>query len=345
MKKLTNDETAYFCEQLSLMLESGMDLSDGISIICEGISERKVADVCGEMLKALNEEASLAESMERSGSFPEYAVKMVRIGEVSGHLENVLNVLSEYYNDRAQIGRAVRTALLHPLMLLGMMTAVIIVLISLVIPMFGEIFEQFDASVTAVVQQSIDMSYTVGVVMLVVLLTILALSLIIGGLSVIPAFRRGLSNFLAVFPLTKKMARTFTLSKLSGAFNIMVTAGISPDEMLEYSAELIDDKQISQKLMSCRDKVLNGEYFADAISTAGIFPTMQARSLKLSYTSGSFEKAWKKLSDRCGEAAMESAEGLVSFAEPAIVIVLTTVIGAILLTVMIPLMNIMSVMG
>ncbi len=345
MKKLTNDETAYFCEQLSLMLEAGMNLSDGLSIICEDIDDKRLANVCTEMLNALNDGATLADSMMKCGAFPDYAIKMVRIGEVSGLLEKVLNGLDEYYSDSAQIGRAIRTALLHPLMLLGMMTAVIIVLITLVLPMFGEIFEQFDASVTAAVRQSIDMAYTVGMVMLAVLLAILAISLAIGLLSAIPTFRRGLSNFLAVFPLTRKMSRKFTLSKLSGAFNVMVTASISPDEMLEYSAELVDDKKLSQKLLYCREKVLGGEFFADVIASAGIFPAMQARGLKLSYSSGSFEKAWKKLSDHCGESAMESAEGLVSFVEPAIVIVLTTVIGAILLTVMLPLMNIMSVMG
>ncbi len=345
MKKLTNDEIAYFCEQLALMLESGMNLSDGLSIICEDISDKKISSVCEIMLTALNDGNTLAGSMEKSGAFPEYSVKMVKIGEVSGQLEKVLNGLNEYYSDRAQIGRAIRTALLHPLLLLGMMTAVIIVLITLVIPMFGEIFEQFDASVTAVVQQSIDMAYAVGTVMLIVLLVILAISLVVGTLSVSPKFRKALSGFVARFPLTRKMARKFTLSKLAGAFNIMVTAGLSPDEMLEYSAELVDDKALSQKLRSCREKVIDGEYFADVISKAGIFPAMQARGLKLSYSSGSFEKAWKKLSDHCGEEAMESAEGLVSFVEPAIVIVLTTVIGAILLTVMLPLMNIMSVMG
>lgn len=345
MKKLTNDEIAYFCEQLALMLEAGMNLSDGLSIICEDISDKKISDVCNSMLNALNEGNTLADSMEKSGAFTEYSVNMVKIGEVSGQLEKVFNGLNEFYSDRAQIGRAIRTALLHPLMLLGMMTAVIIVLITLVIPMFGEIFEQFDASVTAVVQRSIDMAYTVGTVMLIVLLVILVLSLVVWLLCVIPTFRKALSGFVAWCPLTRKMARKFTLSKLSGAFNIMVTAGISPDEMLRYSAELVDDKALSQKLLICREKVIGGEYFADVISTAGIFPAMQARGLKLSYSSGSFEKAWKKLSDHCGEAAMESAEGLVSFVEPAIVIVLTTVIGAVLLTVMLPLMNIMSVMG
>ena len=126
---------------------------------------------------------------------------------------------------------------------------------------------------------------------------------------------------------------------------MMVSAGIAPDEMLDYAAALIEDKKLVKTLRKCRERVLGGEYFADVISTSGIFPAMYARSLKIAYSSGAFEQSWKKLSESCNDSAMETAAGLVSFIEPAIVIVLTAIIGAILLSVMIPLMNIMSVMG
>lgn len=225
------------------------------------------------------------------------------------------------------------------------MTVVIIVLVTLVLPMFGDIFKQFDSTVTAAVQQSVDTAYTVGTVILIVLPVIIIISAAVALLSYIPAFRRGLYSFLAAFPLTRRMSRKFSLSKISGAMSMMVSAGIAPDEMLSYAASLVDDKKLAVTLLKCRERVLSGEYFAEVISTCGIFPAMHARSLKIAYSSGAFEQAWKKLSDRCGDSALETAAGLVSFIEPAIVIILTAVIGAILLSVMIPLMNIMSVMG
>ena len=345
VRKFNSDETAYFCEQLALMLNAGMQLSDGISILCEDIDDRRIMSVCDSLLDDLNNNETLAQAMESSGVFPEYTVKMVRIGEMTGQLEKVLSSLAEYYEDRAALQRTVRSAVLHPLMLLVMMTVVIVVLIVLVIPMFGDIFSQFDSSINETVKHTVDVAYGVGTALLIVLLVIIAVSAAIALLSNIPKFRKGFSAFLAAFPPTRKMSRSFSLSRVSGALSMMVSAGISPDEMLEYSAELVEDKKMIAKLKDCRQKVLDGEYFADVIAAAGIFPAMHARSLKIAYSSGSFELAWKKLSERCNDSAMESAAGLVAFIEPSIVIVLTTVIGAILLTVMIPLMNIMSVMG
>lgn len=344
-KRLTSDEIAYFCEQLSLVLNAGMSFADGFEILCEDMEDKKMMALCSAMRNDMNEEKTLSQAMEDSKAFPEYAVKTVMIGEMTGRLEKVLQGLAEYYEARAEMARTVRSSVLHPLMLLVMMTAVIIVLITLVIPMFGDIFSQFDSSVGETVNSTIRLAYGVGTAMLIVLLVIIAASVIVALLSRIPATKQKLSNFVSAFPLTKKMARRFSLSKVSDAISMMVASGISPDEALENAAKLIDDKQLSSKLLECRKKVLDGEYFADVISTAGIFPSIYARSLKIAYSSGSFEQAWKKLADQCGDEAMETATNLVAFIEPAIVIVLTTVIGAILLTVMIPLMNIMSVLG
>lgn len=343
--KLTPDETSYFCEQLALMLNAGMQLGDGLDILCEDLDDRKIKAVCDSLLDDLNSNETLAQAMRSSGVFPEYAVKMVKIGEMTGRLEGVLAGLAEYYEDRAELDRTVRSAVLHPLMLLVMMTAVIVVLIVLVIPMFGDIFSQFDSAVSDTVQSAVNMAYGVGTALLAALLAVIAVSITVALLSRIPSVKRGLANFVAVFPPTRRTSRRFALAKISDAISMMVSSGISPDEALENAAALVDDKALEKKLLDCRERVLGGEYFADVISTAGIFPAMYARSLKIAYSSGSFDKAWRKLAERCGEAAMDSASGIVAFIEPAIVIVLTTVIGAILMTVMIPLMNIMSVLG
>lgn len=344
-RKLNSDEVSFFCEQAALILNAGITLSDGVEILREDNEDKSMDMLCTAMLNDLNKSEPLSVAMENTKMFPEYAVKMVKIGEMTGRLENVLRELSSYYSSRAEITRTVRSSVLHPLMLLVMMTAVIVVLITLVIPMFGEIFSQFDSSIGETVSGTVDLAYGVGTAMLIVLLVIIAVCAVIAILSQIPSAKRSLANFVSVFPLTRKMSKRFSVSKIADAISMMVASGISPDEALENAAALIDDKRLSNKLLECRQKVLDGEYFADVISSAGIFPAMSARSLKIAYSSGSFEEAWSKLAAQCGDAAMESASNIVAFIEPAIVIILTTVIGAILLTVMIPLMNIMSVLG
>lgn len=345
LKKLTPDETAYFCEQLAIMLSSGMNLGDGISILGEDIDDERIQAVCGILARGLNDGGNLADAMESAGVFPEYAVKMVRIGVITGRVENVLNGLSDYYEERAELNRSVRTAVLHPLMLLVMMTAVIIVMMVLVIPMFGDIFSQFDGTVNDAVKGTIDFAYGLGTVILVVLLVVIAVMAAVAVMSGIPAAKDALSRFAAVFPPTAGISWKIGVSKVSSALSMMISAGISSDEAVENAIELVNGKKLRSRLEQCRSDLLDGMNFADAITRAEIFPAIYSHSLKIAYTSGSFERAWKKLADRSAAAAMQSVSGVIAFVEPLIIVILTALIGAILLTVMIPLMNIMSVLG
>lgn len=344
-KKLGNDETAYFCEQLALMLNAGMDLGNGMELISEDIEESRVKKACCAVSEGLKDGKPLFAAMEESGAFPDYAVNMVRIGSVTGRLEDVLTGLCSYYEERAEMNRTVRSAVLHPLVLLVMMTVVIIVLVLVVIPMFGSIFSQFDSSVNELVGTTVEFAYRTGMTIMIILLALIAAVILVAALSKIPSAKQAMSRFVAVFPLIRGISEKLSRAKAVRALSTMISAGISPDEALELAETLVDGSGTAKKLRECRTKTLDGAPFADAIGEAGIFPALFARSLKIAYTAGSFEKAWKKLSDKCSEEAEQSINGLIGCIEPAIIIVLVTMIGAILLTIMIPLMNIMSVLG
>lgn len=342
---LSPDETAYICEQTALMLGAGMQLSDGFEMLSEDIDDKRIKTVCALLIDALNEGMPLCQAMEKSGAFAAYAVNMVRIGSMTGRLEDVLRGLTEYYEDRAEMTRTIRSAVLHPLMLLVMMTVVIIVLVVLVIPMFGDIFSRFDSAVNETVSSTVSFAYQMGTVILIVMLCVIVIVIAAALTAKIPAAKSKLAEIFSAFPLTKGLSRRFSMAKVTKAISVMVASGIAPDETLENAAGLISDKKLRDKLLQCREKVLDGASFADAISTAGLLPALHARSLKIAYNSGSFEEAWGKISARSNEEAAGTAAGLIAFIEPAIVIVLAALIGGILLTIMIPLMNIMSVLG
>lgn len=345
VRQLSADETAYFCEQLALMLDAGMGLSNGLEILCEDIDDKKVRTVCDSLMTGLNDNKTLGQSMDNSGFFPEYSVKMVKIGETTGQIQKVLNDLAGYYQTQADLSRAVRSSFFHPLMLLVMMTAVVVVLILLVIPMFGDIFSQFNASVRNVVRNTVDFAYGFGIILLVILALIIFVSVTCMLLMNCKSVKKAFLRFASIFPLTRRISNQLAMAKIAGAMNTMVKSGMTPVEMLETAVGLIDNVTLEKKLITAKERVIEGEYFADVISGAEIFPAIYAKSIRIAYTSGHFDDAWAKLAEQCSERAMESIAGIVSFIEPAIVIVLTVIIGAVLLSVMVPLVNIMSVLG
>ncbi len=345
IKKLSHDETAYICEQLSLIINAGIPLSEGAEMIAQSAGDNTVTNVAKALQSQINDGKTLFEAMESSGAFPQYAVNMVRIGTLSGRLDDVLKGLASYYEDLADRLRNMRSAILHPFILIAMMTAVMIVLIVQVIPMFSEIFGQFDSSIGTVVKASVDYAYSTGTVILIILVSVLAVSAVIALLSKIPKVRNGLSAFAAKFILTRKAASYFSQAKFASAMSMMVSSGIEASEALDNAMLLITDKSMLSRMEKCRNQVIEGEPFADALNDAKLLPPIYSRSLKMAYKSGAFDDAWKKISDKCTDEANATSENLVSFIEPVLIAVMAVMIGAILLTVMLPMMDIMSVLG
>ena len=344
-KKLNYDETAYFCEQFALIINAGIPMAEGAEMIGENADDGTVTAVAEQLRAKMTEGSTLFEAMDESGAFPPYAVNMVKIGTLSGRLDDVLKGLSEYYEGMADRLRSIRSAVLHPLILIAMMAVVMIVLIVQVIPMFSDIFGQFDSSVREAVQASVQYAYTTGTIILIILSVILAASLIIALLSRIPGVRAAMSSFLTRFFLTRRAAGFFSQAKFAGAMSMMVSSGIEASEALENVMLLISDRDMNRRIDKCREQVIEGAPFAEALNEAKVLPPLYSRSLKMAYKSGAFDEAWKKVSARCTDEANATSENLVAVIEPVMIAIMAVMIGAILLTVMLPMMDIMSVLG
>lgn len=347
VKKLTYAQVEFLCEQLSMILNSGLGISDGLTLLCTDIDDRTLKCACDEISSEVEQGVPLSEAVRKTGRFPAYAADMIFIGEMSGKLEEVLRGLSEYYEERSDIRRTLRSAVLHPMLLLLMMAVVIIVLVVLVIPMFGDIFSQFDSSVSDTVKNTVDFAYNSGIVIMLVLLAIIAVSGVTALLSGFTKSGAWLQKAFSSFPLTRGISEKLSLCDLTKAISVTVSAGVSPTEMMLHSniKSFIRDKRLAAKYDDCEKRVMDGESFPDAIIESRLLPPLQARSLRLAYNSGCFEEVWRHISNTFSEEASRSLVNISAVIEPAIIVILGILIGAILLMLMIPLMNIMSVLG
>lgn len=347
VKKLTYAQVEFLCEQLSMILGAGMSVSDGLELLCTDSDDQSLRQACRSISGAVDEGKPLSAAVREAECFPDYAADMIYIGELSGKLEEVLRGLAQYYDERDDIRRMLRSAVLHPMVLLLMMTVVIIVLVVMVIPMFGDIFSQFDSSVSETVQRTVDLAYNSGIVIMIVLLALIAAAGVTALLSVFKRTGGRLRRAAASFPLTRGISEKLTLCELTQAISTTVSAGLSPTEMLLHSnlKSLIHGKRLSERYDDCERRVLDGESFPDAIIGSRLLPPLYAHSLRLAYNSGCFEEVWKRVSANYSEEASRSLMNITAVIEPAIIVILGLIIGAILLMLMVPLMNIMSVLG
>jgi type IV pilus assembly protein PilC len=134
-------------------------------------------------------------------------------------------------------------------------------------------------------------------------------------------------------------------ARFAAALALTMQSGLDAEESLESSLRLVTDAEMRRRLEHCRDMVSSGESFIQCISQANVFSITHCRMLEIGFRTGSADSVMAEIARRCEENVQNDIEGLVARVEPTLVIIMTGLVGLILLSVMLPLMGVMSGLG
>lgn len=337
---LSNQEISAFFASLEMLMRAGVPLSESPGIIAEDVQKGALAQGASKLDKILNggKIFTLHEAMEESGLFPEYASAMVYLGEKAGRLDKVALTLSRYYLSQHNLNAGIVNAISGPALLLAMMGIVQIFLLFFVLPVFDRAFESIG------VAAGVGMlgAYTVSHIVIVIVFILLAFLLTILFFFRRPTGRQYLSELAQYLPLTRRLHYTISAGSLTHGLEMMIASGISGTEALDKAAAMVSNKKLLKQIPQCRQQVEEGVDIGKALVQSGVLSGFEARILLSAARSGDTEKAMGNLSNLYNIEAENGINQLLAIIEPALVGVLTVAIGAVLLSVMLPLISIMN---
>ena len=345
MKALSNTELTTFCSQFALILRSGISSLEGLSIMQEDSPKGEGQELLSGMIRTMEETGSLYEALTASEVFPPYLCSMVEIGEQSGRLDDVMASLSEHYRREDEMAKNIKSAVSYPLVMLGMMIVVIFVLIVKVLPVFNEVFQQLGTGLGGISGTILSLGNTVSRYALVFVLV----AAVIAGLFLYFAFtakgRRQIRVFARSFLPTRKLMEKIACSRFASGMYLSLSSGLDTDQSLEMVSRLVDHPVIQEKIRNIQALILEGTSFADAVSQTNMFSGIYARMVSIGYKTGAMDDVMKQTSVQYDEEIDSRMSDLVAKLEPTLVAILSIIVGLILLSVMLPLMGIMSNIG
>ena len=146
MKKISGNECALLCQQLAMMISSGLSAEDGLGVVANDQPDVGLHDALLKIKNEIELGETLADSLKRTEAFDSYMVRMVRIGEQTGYLDQVLDALAQYYQRMEKIRINLKNALTYPLILLIMVMVVVGVILFKVLPVFDEVLRNLGVS-------------------------------------------------------------------------------------------------------------------------------------------------------------------------------------------------------
>ncbi len=343
MKPIQDEELSVLCEQLEMIMQASLPIHDGVDALCDNYKGTRYAASFEKMRDTVIETGSLYSGMAAAGVFPQYMMEMTRIGEKTGETDNVMGELADYYRREAQNHQAIVNAVLYPLLLIGMMAVLIAVLLMKVFPIFEGVFKSLGLSAAASPWVGVAISTGRGVLVAAgVFITLVLLVLLMLRLDRSQRTQRLL--FRVISPLGR-LNEKLCASRFAATLSMMLKSGYPLSESLEMIEDLLTDDEIKTKVAKCRAEMEQGESFPKSVEKLGIFDKLHCHMISIGFQAGQTDRVMSKLASVYEEDMDNQIGHLVSIIEPSLVALMCIIVGAILLSVMLPLLSIMSSMA
>ncbi len=343
---MTSEELSSFCDQVALMLESGMTLREGIEMLAEDEEKENAQNhPYRDLLDIVEESGSLYEAMKaEEDKWPKYMLEMVGIGEETGRLEDIMVNLSAYYQREGRIRSAAVSAVTYPLVLGVMLVVIIGILLWRVLPVFRRVLESLGAGGNGAGSGLMQAGAVVGwvVLALIGLMVIAAVTILI--LLKTDKREQVLRWLKTVFRPAGKVSAKLSSARVAGILELMLSSGFPMENALEMAPAALTDQEAIGKVNLIRDHMQEGETFSEALAKSGLFADFHNRMLKVGAVSGHEPQVMAKIAEIYEEQVEDDLGRLISIIEPALVALLCVVIGAVLLSVMLPMAGVLSSM-
>lgn len=343
MIKIT--ETVLLCDQLHMILESGLTLESGIEAIQEELTDKETKDALASIQESLSENLSFAEACKKTNSFDPYFVQMIKIGEETGYLDNVLKQLSIYYNRLDSMNKKIKDAIFYPSLLFVMMLVLMGILVVKVLPIFRDVLNSMGTDISSLALVLMNIGQHVSQFGFAILLII---GVLVAGILLVYYAKykeRATTLLLTNFIFTRSLMLDVEVSKVAYALSLFMNSGLDLRDAFELLPGLVDNKRVKEKVEACNKEIDEGKPALDALIESKLFKPVYTRILKIAQKSGKLDDTMSKVAKDYENEMSSSINRFLNIIEPTIMISCVVVVGIILVSVMLPLMSIMTSLG
>lgn len=338
-------ELSAFCLQISLLLSAAVPLDEGLAIMAEDAVTKEEKD----LLVFLSEEVELGEpfymALDKTGAFPDYVVKMAKLGQQTGTLDQMMESLSVYYEKESNLMRSIKNALTYPVIMVFMLLTVLFVLFTRVMPVFEGVYEQLGAQLSPVSQSAIRLGGIFSGVALLVSCLVAALATAVYVASLFGHRFHIVERMIDGVKRRNKVALAVANRRFTAVLALTIKCGMELEKGMELAEELVENSKVQEKIKACAEDLELGTGYYDAMKKTGLFGGFHIQMIKVGTRSGRLDSVMEEISRNYEQEADTSIDNMIARFEPTMVAVLAVSVGLVLLSVMLPLAGVLSAIG
>ena len=344
-KQLSSAAIFHIFSQLHVLMGAGITPYAALGIMAEDTDHQEISALLKELAASIAGGSLLSEAAAKAAVFPPYVSELLYVGEQTGRIEDACGALERYYEEEDALKESVKSAVSYPLMMIAVMFLVIVVLMNQVMPVFMQIFKQLGATAGGTMQVLLKISTFFSRYYIVVAVLLAAILLFAVWCYFTEGGRKFFGKLLIRFPLTRDLMEELALVRFTSGLQMAQAAGLDPYRSLEIAGHIVEYPPLEEKIERCRKLLYDGESFSGAMAKTGIFSPFYTSMLSVFSEAGSIDRALEFIGAHYKEDTDRRIGRILSAIEPTMVIIIALIVGVILLSVIMPLIGIMSGIG
>lgn len=329
---------------MATMLSAGIPILEAVDTL---LAESKGAnkEVLTIMRKGLEQGKPISESMKAAPrAFDPVTVNIVRASEEAGTLDQALTDLQATLKKDIDFSDRIKAALIYPVFVIVVFLAVLVLILTFVIPRVSKVFEAMRVTLPPTTQAMIALSDFVLAYYIFILVFI---GLLILGIILLARYRkRQVVNFLLSLPVLNTLGRQIDLARFTRTMKLQLKAGLPLSEALELSRGVVTKKEIESAIVGMKRAVDNGEPISEGLKAhKKVVPTVMVRILQTAEKTGTLEKTMQDLADYFDEQVTRTLKNISELIEPVLIVVIGLLIGGMMLSIIAPIYGLISQIG
>lgn len=336
-------EIVIFTRQFATMINSGLPLVQSLDILAKQSENQKLRRVIEDVLYEVESGQTLADALrQHEDVFPALYTNMVAAGEAGGILDTILLRLAVFLEKAESLRRKIKGAMVYPAVIFTVMIGAIVILLMFVIPTFQNLFASVNVALPAPTQFVIFLSELLQRRWWVFLLAIIMFVIAVRQYYRTSNGELVLDRLLLESPIIGPLQRKTAIARFTRTLGTLVASGVSILDGLEITAKTAGNRVLHDAVMASRASIAGGETISDPLRKSGVFPPMVVSMINVGEQTGGLDEMLTKIADFYDDEVDAAVAALLSAMEPLMIVLLGVVVGGMLISMYLPIFDLMN---
>ena len=344
--KVTKKDLVIFTRQFSTMLDAGLPLVQGLTILAEQTDNKTFKNILKQVVNDVEGGLSLGEALgKRPKVFDDLFVNLVAAGEAGGILDSIFQRLATYIEKAEKLKSQIKGAMTYPLVVVSIAILVIGVILVFVIPIFEDMFADFGSALPVPTQIVVNMSNFLRGNILYFIVAVFLIWFLFKKYRNSRGGRKKIDALLLKLPVIGTVLKKVAIARFTRTLGTMIRSGVPILEALEIVSRTAGNVVLEEVILKLRSSVSGGQTISEPLSESDIFPSMVVQMISVGEATGALDTMLEKIADFYDEEVDTAVAAMTSMLEPILMIFLGGSIGGLVVAMYLPIFKMAAAMG